>query len=190
MKIKVGISNRHIHLKKEDCALLFGENYNLTFKNSLTQTGQFSCEETVTIKTEKSEIKNVRILGPLRDYTQVEISKTDAYSLGINPPVRDSGSLMNSETVTIIGPVGSIVAKESTIIANRHIHINTDDLENYGLQDGEIVSIKIDGEKSGIINDVTVKSHPTFTFELHIDRDDANAFLLENGDIVEIIKGV
>ena len=189
MKIKVGISNRHVHLKEEDLVKLFGENYKLTMKKPLSQIGEFASVETVSIKTDKNLIDNVRVLGPVRSYTQVEISRTDAYKLGINPPVRESGNLAGSETVEIIGPKGSIIASESTIIAERHIHINTNDLEQYGFKQGEIVKIKIDGIKGGVINNVKIKTKDTYTFELHLDTDEGNAFLLNNGDIVDIIKG-
>ena len=189
MKIKVGISNRHVHLKQEDLISLFGKDYALTIKKPLSQIGEYASVETVSIKTDKATIDNVRVLGPVRNYTQVEISRTDAYKLGINPPVRESGNLAGAETVEIIGPKGSIIAKESTIIAERHIHINTNELEQYGLQNGEVVRIKIDGIKGGIINNVKIKAKDTYTFELHLDTDEGNAFLLNNGDIVDIIKG-
>lgn len=188
VNIKVGISNRHVHLTKEAAQQLFGYE-NLTEVKDLSQIGEFASNEFVTIKTKDAEINNVRVVGPTRNYIQVEITKTDAYKLRINPPVRESGDLENSETVTLIGPKGQLEAVCSTIIANRHIHINTKDIEKYNLKDGQIVSIKINGEKSGIINNVKVKSSNTFTFELHLDTDDANAFLLNNGGIVEIIKG-
>ena len=189
MKIKVGISNRHVHLKEEDLISLFGKDYALTIKKPLSQIGEYASVETVSIKTNKATIDNVRVLGPVRNYTQVEISRTDAYKLGINPPVRESGNLKDAETVEIIGPEGSIIAKESTIIAERHIHINTNELEQYGLQNGEVVRIKIDGIKGGIIDNVKIKAKDTYTFELHLDTDEGNAFLLNNGDIVDIIKG-
>ena len=188
MEINVGISNRHIHLKKEHKDILFGENYELKIKKELSQHGQYACEETLTIKTDNGEIKNVRVLGPLRNYTQVEISKTDAYTLKINPPVRESGDLKGSETVMLIGPNGTLEAKESAIIASRHIHINTNDLEKYNLTNNEKVKIKIFGEKGVILDNVKIKSDETYTLELHIDTDDANAFLLKNGDIVKIEK--
>ena len=158
MKVNVGVSNRHVHLKKQDLDILFGTD--LTIKNKINQPGQFACNEVVTIKTEKSEINNVRVLGPTRNYTQIEISKTDAYKLGINPPVRSSGCLENSEVVTIIGPKGSIKTN-GCIIADRHLHITNED--------------------------GTEKESAEADFEVHLDTDDANAFLLKNGDEVEIL---
>lgn len=181
MKIKVGVSNRHVHLKQKDLDILFGKD--LTVKSNLTQPGQFACNETVTIKTNKSEINNVRVLGPVRNYTQIEISKTDAYKLGINPPVRTSGDLNDSEIVTLIGPKGSIETN-GCIIADRHIHITYEDKKKYNIPDK--INIKINGTKKGII-EVSVKPSDVAFFELHLDTDDANAFLIKNGDEVEML---
>lgn len=182
MKIKVGVSNRHVHLKQSDLDILFGKE--LTRQKDLSQPGQFASFEVVTIKTDKSEINNVRILGPVRDYTQIEISKTDAYKLGLNPPVRSSGNLENSEVVTLIGPKGKIKTS-GCIIADRHIHITHEDKEKYNFKDK--IRVKIEGEKSGVI-EVNVKSSDKAFFELHLDTDDANAFLLKNGDEVETLN--
>ena len=187
MKVSVGVSNRHVHLKKEDINVLFGEGYELTNIGSLTQPGQFKSKEVVTIKTEKSEINNVRVLGPVRNYTQVEISKTDSYKLGLNPPVRNSGDLDNSEKVTIVGPNGSVTT-DGCIIAARHIHILPEQVKLYDLENVETVDVLIPGEKGGIISNVYIKEAPNSFFELHLDTDDANAHLLKNGDIVEIIR--
>ena len=185
MKIKVGISNRHVHLTQEDLNILYGEGYILTKKVDVNQPGQFASVETVTLKTDKSEIENVRILGPVRNYTQAEISKTDAYKLGINPPVRDSGDIENSAIVTICGPKGE-VTKECCILARRHIHVTPKEKEFYHLPN--IVSIKVKGIRSGLMEEVYVKVADNSYFEMHIDTDEANAFLLNNDDEVEIIK--
>ena len=182
MKIKVGVSNHHVHLTQKDLDILFGKE--LTLKSDLTQPKQFASNEVVTIKTNKSEINNVRVLGPTRNYTQIEISRTDAYKLGLNPPVRTSGDLENSEIVTLIGPNGSIVTN-GCIIADRHIHITNKEKDMYKLPDK--VNIKIDGIKKGII-EVNIKPSEDAFFELHLDTDDANAFLLKNGDEVEILE--
>ena len=187
MKVSIGVSNRHVHLTKEHLELLFGKGYELIKKVDINQPGQFAATDVVTIKTAKSEIKNVRILGPIRSYTQVEISKTDSYTLGLNPPVRDSGDLVGSAPITIIGPNGSIELSEGCIIANRHIHITPKQMEYYNLVGNDKVSVKIDGEKGGIIDNVYLKVAEDAFFELHIDTDDANAHLIKNGDIGEII---
>lgn len=187
MKVSVGVSNRHVHLNKESLRILFGEDYDLKDIGALTQPGQFKASETVVIKTEKSEIKNVRVLGPVRDYTQVEISKTDAYKLGLKPPVRDSGDLADSENITIIGPKGQVDV-QGCIIATRHIHILPEQVKLYGLEGIEKVSVLISGEKGGIINNVSLKVAPSSYFELHLDTDDANAHMIKSGDIVDILR--
>ncbi len=187
MKVSIGVSNRHVHLTKEHLEILFGEGYELQKKVDINQPGQFAATDVVTIKTLKSEITNVRILGPIRPYTQVEISKTDAFKLGLNPPVRDSGDLKDSESITIIGPNGSIDIEEGCIIANRHIHILPVQMKEYGLEGKEFVDVKINGEKGGILSNVKLKVSDEAYYELHIDTDDANAHLIKNGDIGEII---
>ena len=185
MKIKVGVSNRHVHLNNEDYKILFGD-IPLTKRNDLTQPGMYACNETVTIKGEKREYNNVRVLGPLRNYTQVEVSKTDCYYLGVDPPVRNSGDLEGAGMITIIGPKGEIT-KEAAIIAARHIHVDKKIREEYHLEDVNIVRVKINGEKGGIIEKVHLKDSDEAFFELHLDTDDANAFLLKQGDEVEIL---
>ena len=187
MKVSIGVSNRHVHLKEEHLKVLFGDNFELEKKNDLTQPGQYASTSLVTIKTEKSEIDKVRVLGPLRSYTQVEISNTDAYKLGINPPVRDSGDLKGSSPITIIGPKGVVELEEGCIIPTRHIHILPNQVRLYELEGKDVVSVKIDGEKGGIINNVHLKVSEESFFELHLDTDDANAHLIKNGDIGEII---
>lgn len=184
MKVSIGISNRHIHVTKEDLNILFGSNYELNKKADLKQPNQYACLETVTIKTDKDEIQNVRILGPVRSYTQVELSKTDAYKLGINPPLKDSGDLEESSVVSIIGPNG-IVTKKCAIIVRRHIHITKEDKEKYNLPD--VVSVKVNTSRGGILNEVCVKVSDEAYFEMHIDMDEANALDLKNNDEVEII---
>lgn len=188
MEVKVGVSNRHVHLCERDLKILFGENYELEVKKMLVQPGEFASNSVVTIKTEKSEISNVRVLGPVRSYTQVEVSKTDAFKLGINPPVRDSGDLAGSEGVTLIGPNGSIDLKEGCIIATRHIHITPDQMVQFGVEGMKSVNVKLPGEKGGILYNVQFKVSPNYAFEMHIDTDDANAHLISSGDVVEIIK--
>ena len=188
MEVTIGVSNRHVHLTKEHLEILFGSGYELEIKSELVQPGQFASTSTLTIKTEKSEIPNVRVLGPIRSYTQVEISKTDAYKLGINPPVRDSGDLKGSAPIELIGPNGSIKLEEGCIIANRHIHITPKQIKELGLEGITKVSVELPGEKGGIINNVYLKIDENFALELHIDTDDANAHLIKTGDIGEIIE--
>ncbi len=187
MKVTVGVSNRHVHLKEEDLHILFGEDYKLEKKKDLSQPGQFASTSVVTLKTNKNVIENVRVLGPTRNYTQVEISKTDAFKLGINPPVRNSGDLNLSESITLVGPKGELNLKEGCIIATRHIHILPEQIKQYNLEGKEKVSVRISGEKGGIIENVYLKPSNNTFLEMHLDTDDANAHLIKNGDIVEIL---
>lgn len=185
MNINIGVSNRHVHLTEDDFILLFGSDYIEKLKD-LKQIGEFSSTSLVTIKTDKSSIENVRVLGPFRKYTQVEISKTDSYKLGINPPIRNSGELFDAEKVTIVGPAGSIT-KNACIIATRHIHINPEDRKNMNLENVEYVSVEVGKEKSAILQKVFIKESQNGVFELHLDTDDANSNLLKSGDIAKII---
>ncbi len=189
MKVTVGISNRHVHVTKEHLEILFGENYELQVLRPVNQPGQFASVEKVSIETSKSKIDGVRILGPVRPYTQVEVSKTDAIKLGLNPPVRDSGDLKGSEPITIIGPCGKVKIEEGCILATRHIHMTPEERKKLGLEGVSKVNVKIEGEKGGIMKEVHIKSADASYYEMHIDTDDANAFLLTNNDQVEILIG-
>ena len=184
MNIKIGVSNRHVHLTQEDLYTLFGQDYVLNKKADIKQPGQYACMETVTIKTFKNTIDNVRILGPVRAYTQFEMSATDARFLGLEPPLRDSGDLDGSSVVTIIGPKGKIT-KSCGIIVRRHIHITKEDKEKYNLPD--VVSVKVKGERGGIMDNVYVKESTEAYFEMHVDTDEANAYGLKNDAEVEIM---
>ena len=186
MNISIGVSNRHVHLTREDYVTLFGDD-NIKNEKDLIQTGEYASSSKVSIVTEKSIINNVRVLGPFRNYTQVEISKTDSFTLGIKPPIRNSGDIEGSASVTIVGPVGK-VTKNCCIIASRHIHINPIDREKFGLKDRETVSVKIGDEKSSIIENVFIKETEVGVFEMHIDTDDANACLVKSGDIGIILN--
>jgi putative phosphotransacetylase len=185
MKVKIGISNRHVHLCGEDLHKLFGKNAILTKRNDLIQPEEFACNETVTLKTDKDLIEDVRIIGPIRPYTQVEVSKTDAYKLGINPPIRNSGDLRDASLITIVGPKGE-VTKECAIIANRHLHINKEDRKKYGLNNLSEIKLKLINKKGGVIDHVKIKEG-NYSFEVHLDTDDANSFLLTSNDMGELI---
>lgn len=185
MLVNIGVSNRHVHLTEEDFIILFGDTSCLEKKSDLVQTGEFACNNLVTLKTEKSVLEKVRMIGPFRKYTQVEVSVTDSYKLGITCPIRDSGDLEGASEIEIIGPKGSIVRK-SAIIANRHIHVPLNN--EYGLSDGDVVRVKVSGEKGGIMDNVRVKSKDGYVLEFHIDTDDANAHLLKTGDTAIILK--
>ena len=186
MKAILGVSNRHVHLTEDDYIVLFGNN-NIENQKNLVQTGEFASSSKVSLKTEKNIISNVRVLGPFRSYTQVEISKTDSYFLGLNPPVRNSGDIDYSAEITIIGPCGEI-KKCCCIIATRHLHINHEDREKLGLLNIEQISIKVGNDiKSSILNNVFIKETEKGVLEVHLDTDDANGNLLKTGDEVELI---
>ncbi len=184
-KVIVGVSNRHIHLKKETYELLFNEK--LEKKKELKQTGEWASHQTVTLKGPKGAIENVRILGPFRKYDQVEISKTDAHILGINPPVRKSGDLRNSETITIVNGENNITLENTCILAENHIHMNYEDLKKYNVEDGDIVEVKINKARKGILY-AHIKASEKGVLEFHIDKDEANAFLLTTGEELTVKK--
>lgn len=187
MKVILGVSMRHVHLNKEDYHTLFGDEP-LNKVKDLRQPGQFASDKLVTIKNEGRQIDHVRVLGPLRNYTQVEISKTDAYSLKLDPPIRTSGDLEGSSPITIVGPKGEVNLKEGCILANRHIHISPEDVKKYNLENVKTVKVKVDGEKGGILNNVHLKIIDPSLLELHIDSDEGNAFGVKTGDELEIIE--
>ena len=187
MKVSIGVSSRHVHLKKEDLEKLFGKGYELKKAKEMTQPGQFASTDFVTLKTYKNMIRHVRVVGPVRNYTQVEISKTEAHVLGLEAPVRTSGDLKGSSPITIVGPRGELNLEEGCIIADRHIHVTPEQLEQYNLKGKESVDVKLSGEKGGIISNVHLKVQDEAFFELHLDLDDANAHLVNQGDIGEIL---
>lgn len=186
--VPIGVSARHIHLTQEHVETLFGQGYQLTKKKEL-MGGQFASNETVTIVGLKLRaIENVRILGPVRKASQVEISATDAIKLGVKAPIRESGNVAGSAPIAIIGPKGAIYLNEGCIIAMRHIHMSPKDAQAAGVHDGEIVSVKADNERGTIFNHVKIRVDETFTLEMHIDTDEANASKIASGDTVTIIK--
>lgn len=187
--IPIGVSNRHIHLTKEHVEALFGAGYELTKMKDLSQPGQYACEETVTvIGPSLKPIERVRILGPERRASQVEISNTDSYVLKVKPPVRESGKIAGTPGVTLVGPKGVVVLKEGTIVANRHIHMSPDDAAKFGVKDGDFVTVDAEGARRTRWFDVQVRVHKDFRLEMHIDTDDANAACLKNGSRVKIVR--
>ena len=188
-EIPVGISNRHIHLTKEDVETLFGVGYELTKLKDLSQPGQYACKETLTIiGPSLRPIENVRVLGPIRRASQVEISRTDSFVLKVAPPVRESGNVSGSAPITLIGPKGVVTLKEGCIIANRHIHMHTTDGIKFGVRDGEYVTVEVNGERRTRFYDVQVRVHDQFQLEMHVDTDDANAAGIRNGFKVQIVR--
>ncbi len=188
MRIPIGISVRHVHLTKEHLELLFGKDYNLEILKELSQVGEYASVETISIKGPKGIIDRVRVLGPTRNYTQVEVSKTDAYKLGLNPPVRESGDIKDSSPIILVGPSGEIELSEGCIIATRHIHITPNEIKRMGLENVTKVSLLVGGIKGGIMHNVSLKVSDAYSLECHLDTDDGNAFLINQGDFGTIIK--
>lgn len=187
--VPVGVSNRHIHLSTADVETLFGKGYELTPFKDLSQPGQYACKELLTIVGPSLRpIENVRVLGPVRSASQVEISRTDSFVLKVKPPVRESGDIAGSAPITIIGPKGVVTLKEGCIIANRHIHMSEDEGKQFGLKDGDYVTVEANGERRTTFYDVQVRVNKAFRLEMHIDTDDANAAGIGNGAKVKIIK--
>ncbi len=187
--VPVGVSNRHIHLSAADVETLFGKGYELTPFKDLSQPGQYACKELLTIVGPSLRpIEKVRVLGPVRSASQVEISRTDSYVLKVKPPVRESGDIAGSAPVTIIGPKGVLTLKEGCIIANRHIHMSVEDGARFGVKDGDYVTVDVNGERRTTFYDVQVRVSDKFRLEMHVDTDDANAAGIGNGATVTLRK--
>ena len=186
-QVPVGVSARHIHLTKEHVEALFGEGYELTKRKEL-MGGQFAANETVTVVGLKLRaIENVRVLGPVRKASQLEISATDAIKLGVAVPVRESGDIAGSAPIAVVGPKGVIYLKEGCIIAMRHIHMSPADVAACGHKDGDMVSVKAENERGTVFNHVKIRVDESFTLEMHIDTDEANACKIKTGDLVTIL---
>jgi len=189
-EIPVGVSNRHIHLTREDCDTLFGKGYELTPMKDLSQPGQYACKEQLTIiGPSLKAIEGVRVLGPLRKASQVEISRTDSFTLKVKPPVRESGDVKGSAPITIIGPKGIVKLNEGCILANRHIHMSLDDARRFGVNDGDYCSVITKGDgKRTTLYDVQIRANEKFILEMHLDTDDANACGIGNNATVTLVK--
>ncbi len=187
--VPIGVSARHIHLTQEHVEVLFGPGYQLTKKKDL-MGGQFAANEQVTIVGLKLRaIENVRILGPVRKASQVEISATDAIKLGIKAPIRESGDIAGSAPIAVVGPAGALYLKEGCIIAARHIHMSPKEAAEAGLHDGDYVSVKVENDRGTVFNHVKIRVDQSFTLEMHIDTDEANASHIAQGDTAYSIKG-
>ena len=185
--VPVGVSARHVHLTQEHVETLFGPGHTLTKKKDL-MGGQFAAEECVTIVGIKLRaIENVRVLGPCRKQSQVEISATDAVRLGVKAPIRESGKLAGSAPIAIVGPKGAVYLKEGCIIAMRHIHMSPQDAEAAGVKNGDIVQVRCDNERATVFDQVLIRVDKSFTLEMHIDTDEANAAKISTGNTVRII---
>ncbi|WP_232699601.1 phosphate propanoyltransferase [Brevibacillus daliensis] len=186
--IPLGISNRHVHLSQADVETLFGAGYSLTKARDLSQIGQYACNETVTVCGPKGAIEKVRILGPVREQTQVEIMRGDCFKLGVKAPVRMSGALEGTTGVTLVGPKGSVYIRCGLMVAQRHIHMSPDDARFFGVTDGERVSIQFDGLRGGGYNQVAIRVSSAAALDCHIDVEEANAMDLTAASVVQIIK--
>jgi putative phosphotransacetylase len=176
--VMVETSARHVHVTEETLEILFGKGYQLTKKKDLSQPGQFACEERVQVIGPKNSFPAVSILGPTRPADQVELSASDARSIGVAAPVRESGDIAGSGACKLVGPKGEVELKEGVIVAKRHIHMTPEDAENYGVKDKQIVSVKIDSpERSLVFGDVVVRVSPKFKLAMHIDTDESNAVM-------------
>lgn len=186
--IKVGVSARHVHLSQADLETLFGKGHELTPKKIL-MGDQFAAEECVTLVSPSLRtIEGVRVLGPVRKESQVEISRTDTFKLKVSPPVRPSGELKGSAPMALVGPKGSVFLNECCIIANRHIHMTPEDAKKYDIKDNDIVDVEIQNSKPTKFYNVQVRVREDFNTEMHIDTDDANACAIKTGDIVKILE--
>lgn len=186
-QVPVGISVRHIHLTRADVDKLFGYGYQLTPKKALSQPGQFACEECLDVIGPKGELKRVRILGPERSATQIELAQTDCRTIGVNAPVRSSGDTKGTPGVTLRGPLGELTVPEGVIVADRHLHMTPAQATAFGLANGDRVQIRIDGIKPGIMGGVLVRANSKCALDFHIDTDDGNAFLLRQGQLVTVL---
>lgn len=188
--IPIAVSARHAHLTQGQVEILFGAGYQLTKKKEL-MGGQYACNESITIvSTSMKTIEKVRIIGPTRKAAQVEISATDALKLGIRPapPVRDSNDVIGSSPLILVGPKGSVCLAEGCILAARHIHMSPEDAKFFGVEDGQFVSVKAQGIRGATYDVVKIRVHPSYTLEMHIDTDEANAAQIKSGDTVTLIR--
>lgn len=187
-KVPVGVSARHVHLSQEHLEFLFGEGYELTPMKDLSQPGQFAAEEKVTVVSPAGKELECRILGPIRNLTQVELARSEAIKNKFVAPVRSSGDIAGSGEAIIRGPKGEVKIPEGVIVADRHIHFSIEEGALYGVTDKQVVSIKVGGQKGGIMDNVLCRVGSNYKLDCHLDIDDANAFDIKQGAIVEIIK--
>ena len=185
----VETSARHVHVTKQDLETLFGPGHELTVKKYLSQPGQFASEEQVDVVGPKSVLKRVRILGHIRPETQIELSLTDARSIGVNAPVRESGDVAGSGACKLVGPCGEVEVAQGVIAAKRHIHMTPEDAQEFEVADKQIVSVKVETEGRALIfGDVVVRVSPKFSLAMHIDTDESNAACAGNGTMGEIVR--
>ena len=186
-KVKIGISNKHMHLAQDDIEVLFGCSHGLVPAKELGQPGQFAAEEKVDLVGPKGTIKGVRVLGPARNETQIEVSMTDARVLGIEPPVRESGKLDGTPGIKLVGPCGSVDLDHGVIMALRHVHLSTDEAKEAGIKDKDWISVKVDGERGITFHNVLARVADSYRNEFHLDTDEGNAAGVGSGEFGEVI---
>lgn len=187
VQVPIEVSNRHVHLSQNEVPALFGADVGLTPQRAISQTGQFAADQTVVLVGPSGTIAGVRVVGPVRRATQVEISRTDARRLGLDPPLRDSGDLAGSPGVVLRGPNGEVKLPAGVIVQRRHIHATSEDCQRYGLQAGQAVRVRIGGERAMIFDQVIIKVDSSFVWRLHLDTDEANAAGMVGGETAEVL---
>lgn len=187
-RVVLGVSNRHVHLSPRDFRTLFGYD-EPTVRKYVRQRGEFAADETVTVQGSKNSMERVRVMGPLRPKSQVELSHTDCYAVGIKAPVRQSGHLDDAAPVTLVGPKGSVDLDHAAIIASRHVHLGPQDAVRLGVKDQELVKVVFTGDRGGVLDNVICRVKDNYTSEIHIDTDEANAIGARTGDVVTIVTG-
>ena len=188
-KIPVGVSARHAHVSQEHLDVLYGKGHQLTTLAPLYQPGAFAAKETLTVVGRRMRsIEGVRILGPARDYTQVELARTDAIRLGLGPPIRDSGDLTGSEPISLIGPAGSVYLNEGAICATRHVHMTPQIATSFGVEEGDLLKVRIAGERALTLENIRPKISSSYVLQMHLDTDDSNAAGLRGGEAVELLR--
>ncbi|MMZ45617.1 Phosphate propanoyltransferase [compost metagenome] len=185
--VPVGVSARHIHLTQEHIEILFGAGYQLTEFKPLSQPGQFAANETVAVIGSKGQFDKVRILGPARPASQLEISRTDSFAIGVKAPVRESGSIDGTPGITVKGPAGEVELQEGVIVAARHIHFHTSDAAKWDIKDKQLLKVRVGGERGLVFENVLARVSDSFALDMHIDTDEANGAGVKNGDTAEIV---
>ena len=186
-KVPIGLSNKHIHVSQADLEVLFGKGYQLTPMKDLSQPGQYAAEEKIDVVGPKGTLKGIRILGPVRPETQLEVSVGDGFCLGIQAPLRNSGDIADTPGVKLVGPAGEVEIGKGAIVAARHIHMSPEEGAAFGLKDRDIVSVKLDGPRGLIFDNVLVRVHPEFKLDMHLDVEEGNAAGAKNGQLATIL---
>ncbi|MRH41656.1 phosphate propanoyltransferase [Aquibacillus halophilus] len=189
-EVPIAVSNRHAHLSRTALQRLFGQGYELKKLKDLSQPGQFAARETVTVIGPKGKLKNVRVLGPTRGETQIEVSLTDAHTIGLQPPIRNSGDIEGSPPIILQGPKGQLKLDKGLICAARHIHMHTRDAVTFGVSDGDVVGVVVEGPRAITFENTLIRVSPNYQLEMHVDFDEANAANLKSGAIGTLKRSV